>query len=240
MEFQYRTIFYPGNRRHTSRELESKFKDAFPAATIDWERGQSHVDLNLAHAKKQNLPQVMQDAIAQQNGGVFHLEIPVASSRSTLFGYVQYIDGWLGDSIAMEMTSFNLAQMIETSFEISDAIDFEFVLRHEEQFYLDAYSEKCDDPNEFVDSRFQLSLNEIELNMQAITPLEALSHACQKLAPESSFKLAFEINARSILDSLKSISSIEQSWGFDTGSDGLYGALFVHSDWTSVFTPKHA
>ena len=239
MEFQYRVDFYPGDRRHTSRALESKFKDAFPTATIDWKRGQANVDQNLARAKQQNCPQIMQDTIAQQKGDVFFLEIPTTNSDSTLYGYVQHIDGWLGDSIALEMSDYNLNKMIELSFKIADAIDFKFVLRHEEKFYLDTYFEKCDDPNEFVDSRFQFGMNDIELNVSTDTPRGALSNACRNLAPECPLKQGFGLNAQSILDSLTSIGEIRTCWGFDTGTDGFHGALFDQSNWTSIFWPNH-
>ncbi|MDB4766942.1 hypothetical protein OAG71_04560, partial [bacterium] len=74
MKIQFHVDFYPGDRRHTACELEAKFKDAFPNATIDWQRGQSHVDEQLAHAKQHNLPEILQNTISQQNGDVFFLE----------------------------------------------------------------------------------------------------------------------------------------------------------------------
>ena len=238
MNIQFHAIFYPGCRRHTSRELEAKFKDAFPTATIDWQRGQLHVDQQLAGAKQHNLPQILQDPIEELNGDVFHLEIPTVNQRSTLSGFVQYIDGWLGDSIDLEMTNFDLVQMIETSLKISEAIDFKFVLRHEERFHLDIYYEECVDPREFVDCRFQLSLNDTDFHLAAEIPIRAISIACEKLASDSPFKRDFEMNATSILDSLTSVDQIERSWAI-IGSDGTKGALFAQSNWTSVFSPHY-
>ena len=229
MKNQFSLDFYPGDSRHTSRELETKFKDVFSTATIDWQRGQSHVDEQLACAKNRNLPEVLRDAITQQNGDVFFLEIPTANRESVLSGYVQSIDGWLGDSITLEMENYDLGQLIETSVEISEAIDFKFLLRHKEGFYLDAYYEKCDHPKEFVDNIFQFGLNDIELKLTAEPPLGAVINACKEI----------ELNAQSILDLLTSIGEIKQTWGFNTGSDGFNGVLFEQSAWTSIFWPNH-
>ena len=136
------------------------------------------------------------------------------------------------------MTNYDLGQMIETSLRISEAIDFNFVLRHEERFHLDNYYETCVDPRKFVDDIFGFTLNDIDFNLTAEIPTVAISTACANLASDSPLKRGFETNAKMILDSLTSVGEIERSWGI-IGSDGIYGALFTQSNWTSVFRPIH-
>ncbi|MCI0360639.1 MAG: hypothetical protein L0211_19355 [Planctomycetaceae bacterium] len=232
----------------SGRQIAERIAAAFPAAVIDWQRGDQVTRAKIdVMTNEWGVPEMLIAPVRARMGQVPHVAVPFAEwpgHRASLCEF--QVERELGDAIKLEVEPFDLAFVRQAAAAIGDALDCDYLLASRGERGIECRTTRGGVTDALAFAREQFAENAYPgLRVTELADWEAAvrqgamrwlaRHELPALVEKTLAGFASaDAYADALVAELSEIGAVRRIWSIESDAPRHYDVLLDHGDWTTL------